>query len=118
MDLAGGRAVHGRSGRRSDYRPLRSRLGGGPETDRSDPVDLLALYRRTLRPISIYLADLDRLEGRGDNDALVIRLARSAPGIRFLWDGGLATEADLARAPALANLLPVVGTETLACRPI
>jgi len=66
-----------------------------------------------LRPDTVYVADLDRIVGCGDNDAVLHDLAASAPGIRFLWDGGFPDAASLAGAPRNGRIAPVVATETL-----
>jgi phosphoribosylformimino-5-aminoimidazole carboxamide ribotide isomerase len=113
IDLRDGRAVRGRSGDRESYRPVHSRLTGGPAVDLSDPIALLSAYRATLRPDTVYVADLDRLMERGDNDAILRELVAAAPEVRFLWDGGFPGAAALARARHGGRVIPVLGTETL-----
>jgi len=113
IDLRGGRAVRGRSGDRERYRPVESRLAGGPPTDLSDPAALVAAYGAALRPDTIYVADLDRIAGNGTNDAVLEGLIASAPRVRFLWDGGFTGAAAIAGAPRNGRLVPVIGTETL-----
>lgn len=81
--------------------------------DFSDPLSLLAAYRATLRPGIVYVADLDRILGRGDNDALLGRLVEAAPEARFLWDGGIPDAAAIAGAARHGRVTPVLGTETL-----
>ena len=112
IDLRAGRAVHGRAGERAAYRAVVSRLGGGP-ADLSDPRALLLACVRHLRPSLVYVADLDRIEGRGDNDEVLQRLLEAAPRTTFLWDGGLTGTAALGRAPRNGRIAPVIGTETL-----
>ena len=113
IDLRDGRAVRGRSGERARYRPVKSLLAGQPAGDLSDPAALLAAYRAALRPDTVYIADLDRITGRGDNDAVLEALLASAPGVRFLWDGGLPDAASIAGVPRDGRIVPVIGTETL-----
>ncbi len=113
IDLRDGRAVRGRSGDRERYAPVTSRLAGGGTADLSDPLALLGAYRACLRPDVVYVADLDRIEGRGDNDEALRRLVSAAPGIRFLWDGGLDEVSAIARASRNGRVVPVIGTETL-----
>jgi len=105
--------VRGRSGDRERYRPVDSRLPGGAAIDLSDPVALLSAYRAALRPDTVYVADLDRIMGRGDNDAILRDLVAAAPQVRFLWDGGFPGAAALARAQHGGRVVPVIGTETL-----
>lgn len=120
IDLRAGCAVHGRGGTRHRTRAIVSLLDaassrpGGP-LDLSEPGALLQAYLRLLRPQSLYVADLDRIEGRGNNDAAVRRLGLLAPSLRILWDGGLKSppREAVGRGP-LPTLVPVLGTETLA----
>ena len=114
IDLQGGRAVRGRSGDRSRYRPVRSRVGGDGPRDLSEPLSLLAAYRNAIRPGTVYVADLDRITGQGDHDALLDRLVGAAPDVRFLWDGGFPDASACSRPSPQANTVtPVIGTETL-----
>lgn len=103
IDVRHGVAVHARQGQRSQYRPLATPLAQG-----SDPVavarGLLALFPfRTL-----YVADLDGIEGRGRDAELAGRLAAAVPGVA-LWidDGALPDEARRGSA------VPVIGSESL-----
>jgi phosphoribosylformimino-5-aminoimidazole carboxamide ribotide isomerase len=113
IDLREGRAVRGRSGDRKSYGPVESCLAGGDAVDLSNPVSLLSAYRAALRPDTVYVADLDRIVGSGDNDAILQELVARAPQVRFLWDGGFSGAAALARAPRSGRVVPVIGTETL-----
>ncbi|HEU4402761.1 MAG TPA: HisA/HisF-related TIM barrel protein, partial [Candidatus Polarisedimenticolia bacterium] len=63
IDLRDGRAVRGPAGERAHYLPVKSRLLGTAASDLSDPVALLEAYRDRLRARTIYVADLDRIEG-------------------------------------------------------
>jgi HisA/HisF family protein len=115
IDLRGGLAVRGRSGARASYRPVMSRLRGGAPEDLSDPLALLEAYRAALRPDRLYVADLDRIEGRGDQHAVVDRIACAAPEATILLDAGTFRAGD-DRRPAPGGSLrvvPVVATETL-----
>jgi phosphoribosylformimino-5-aminoimidazole carboxamide ribotide isomerase len=113
IDLRDGRAVRGRSGDRARYAPVLSRLPGGEPIDLSEPLDLLRSYRGRLHPEWIYVADLDRIEGRGENDAVVRALADGAPEIRILCDAGLRPRPFAARPRSEARIVPVIGTEAL-----
>ena len=66
VDLMGGLVVHARAGERDRYRPLESPLAAS-----SEPADvvrgLLALHPFR----SLYIADLDAIQGRGDHVAAV-----------------------------------------------
>jgi len=126
IDLLDGRAVRGRSGDRRHYRPVRSRIAGDADRDLSDPQALLAAYRALLDPERVYVADLNRIAGGGDNDPALKTLIAAAPGVQFLWDGGFSDAADAARGWRDHRVVPVIGTETLrsidelrsACHPV
>jgi len=88
-------------------------MAGEIDRDLSDPLALLAAYRATLGPERIYVADLNRIIGGGDNDAHLERMIAAAPGVLFLWDGGFADAASAARGWVDDRVVPVIGTETL-----
>jgi phosphoribosylformimino-5-aminoimidazole carboxamide ribotide isomerase len=113
IDLRNGRAVRGQSGDRGRYGPVQSRLAGDAARDLSDPLSLLAAYRETLRPGIVYVADLDRILGCGDHDALLGRLVEAVAEARFLWDGGFPDAAAIAGAARHGRVTPVLGTETV-----
>lgn len=111
IDLRGGRAVTGRGGERSRYAPVSSRIRGGVAEDLSDPRRLARALSETLAPERLYVADLDRIEGTGDNGAVVAALLDDDPARVILWDGGLARRRDAPRHP---HLVPILATECLA----
>jgi hypothetical protein len=85
IDIRGGVAVAAVRGDRARYRPLETPLA--PST--ADPVGV-ALGLRTLFPFrTLYIADLDGIEGRGADLAMHERLTAAWPGAE-LWidDGG------------------------------
>ena len=58
LDLMGGKVVRGVGGRRSEYRPVVSRL-----TTSCDPVAVAEAFRQQLGIDELYLADLDAIAG-------------------------------------------------------
>jgi phosphoribosylformimino-5-aminoimidazole carboxamide ribotide isomerase len=83
IDVKNGLAVRAFRGRRAEYRPLETPLAQG-----SDPVavarGLLALF-----PFStLYVADLDGIEGRGASADLAERLTEALPGVAIWVDNG------------------------------
>jgi uncharacterized protein related to proFAR isomerase len=101
IDVKGGRAVRAVRGLRADYRPLETPLASG-----SDPVQvargLLSLYPfRTL-----YVADIDGIEGRGGNSGLLPRLTEEFPGIEIWLDNG-------SPGPQSQGVITVIGSESL-----
>ena len=111
IDLRGGRAVAGRSGARAWYAPVTSRIRGGAAEDLSDPCRLAHALVETLAPERLYVADLDRIEGTGNNDRVVTTLLEEDPARVILWDGGLA---HCRAAPRHPRLVPILASESLA----
>lgn len=105
IDLRGGVVVRARMGRRDEYRPIETPLAAT-----SDPLDvargLLALHRFAV----MYVADLDAIEGTGDNTASLAHLR--ALGIRLWVDSGIGDHAAARRwlAEGLGDL--VIGSES------
>ena len=60
LDLAGGLAVHARSGHRAGYVPVRSAVAPGAT---GDPLALLRGFREILGARACYIADLDAIQG-------------------------------------------------------
>ncbi|HTA73304.1 MAG TPA: HisA/HisF-related TIM barrel protein [Gemmatimonadaceae bacterium] len=101
IDLAGGRAVHARGGKRDAYTPVRSALLGPGEE--GDPVALARAYLRYPVP-EIYVADLDAIAG-----------APLSPVVGHLASLGAAVWLDAGRSTlrVAPNVRPVVGLETM-----
>ena len=97
-DLKSGQIVHGKSGIRESYVPVRSL-----HADTADPVGFI----EQIRPKNLYIADLDRICGVGDHDALIPDLAQRTGCI--LLDRGCRAPEDLLILPGVKN---IVGTET------
>lgn len=98
VDLCSGLVVHGASGRRETYRPLDWGLAPSADPD---------AYLEALRPRNIYVADLDRIEARGDHGPVITRLASRVATCYV--DAGFRSGADCRGA---AGYVPVLGTET------
>jgi phosphoribosylformimino-5-aminoimidazole carboxamide ribotide isomerase len=106
LDVRGGHAVHALAGRRAEYLPIRSRLYPG-----SDPAGIARVLIETLGLPSLYLADLDAIEGARPAFALIETLA--GLGARLWVDAGLRgpRQVDALLAAGAATL--VAGSETL-----
>lgn len=109
LDLKNGSVVRARMGQRDQYRPIRT-----PLSATSAPVDvargLLAIHRFT----TLYVADLDAIERKGDNRAGLDSLRAAFPRVDLWVDNGIAEGAAAAEwlAAGLGHL--VLGSETLA----
>ncbi|WP_286192319.1 HisA/HisF-related TIM barrel protein [Roseomonas genomospecies 6] len=108
IDLRGGGVVHARRGERGRYPPLRSSLCAG-----NDPVDVVGGLLG-LHPFrTVYAADLDAIEGAGDNRAALARLKAAFPETGFWVDGGFRS-ADSVRGFVASGLGDaVLGSEGL-----
>lgn len=108
IDLKSGAVVHARLGSRAGYRPLRSRLTAG-----NDPVEVIGALRR-LHPFPVvYVADLDRIEGAGDNDSALQAIRKAFPKLELWIDAGIGTLAALEAWHKTGLGRAVVGSETL-----
>jgi phosphoribosylformimino-5-aminoimidazole carboxamide ribotide isomerase len=107
LDVQQGRVVHGVGGRRSEYRPVVSRL-----TPSCRPADVARAFREHFGVGELYLADLDAIGGAGPAIGTYAELA--ALGFRLHVEAGvreLKGGHALARAGAWAI---VAGLETIA----
>jgi HisA/HisF family protein len=107
LDLKSETVVHARMGLRSEYRPIDT-----PLSPSSRPVDvargLLSIYPFT----SFYIADLDAIERRGDNNAALAELKQAFPNLVFWVDNGVADVANAKRWLDAQLGYLVVGSET------
>lgn len=107
LDLARGRAVSGRGGRRETYEPVRSRLVSAAGDARA----LAGAYRDVLGCDEWYVADLDALAGGAVQHEVLRDLAML--GSRLLVDAAVATPARARDLVADGVQRLVVGLETL-----
>jgi phosphoribosylformimino-5-aminoimidazole carboxamide ribotide isomerase len=106
IDLKGAEVVHAQRGERDSYRPVRSQLCCG-----SEPVDVVAGLLTVYPFATLYIADLDAIQARGDNIASIRRIRQAFPELRLWVDNGLADPAACRDwlAQALSEL--VLGSE-------
>ncbi len=103
----GGRVVQGLRGERQHYRAVRSGLVAG-----SDPVAVAQALCRECGGMAVYVADLDALEGRGDQRE-VIRELRDDLGAEPWVDAGVSDSKAASRLLEAGAARVIVGTETL-----
>ena len=94
-------------GERHLYRPIVSQLHPG-----SDPLAIVSALLKLYPFKSLYIADLDAIQGRGNHHAVLLALRARYPALRILLDAGLQRSADLAQWRNLA-LDVVIGSERL-----
>lgn len=100
-DLMGGLVVRGVRGQRDLYRPISeySRLVAS-----AAPLDVI----QAMRPRETYIADLDRITGRGDSYSTIASLSRLT---HIMADTGISCKDDAAKARTACQSI-VLGTET------
>nr|WP_304020874.1 HisA/HisF-related TIM barrel protein [Methanospirillum hungatei] len=98
--MKSGKIVHGKSGMRDRYVPVTSL-----HADTAEPIRFI----EQMRPRFLYIADLDRICGNGDHDALIPELAKRTE--RILLDRGCKGPDDM---PDILGVSMIVGTETAA----
>lgn len=108
IDLSGGQVVHARRGDRANYRPLRSTLCEG-----CDPVTVARALARLPGIHSLYIADLDAIQRRGDHTPQLEAIRAALPATPLWVDAGFEC-AEAVRAFARRRVgVPVVGSESL-----
>jgi phosphoribosylformimino-5-aminoimidazole carboxamide ribotide isomerase len=85
IDLKGGTVVHARMGQRALYRPIETPLAQG-----SDPLDVVAGLLSVHPFTALYVADLDAIEGNGDNRPAIKELKQAFPQLTLWVDSGIA----------------------------
>jgi phosphoribosylformimino-5-aminoimidazole carboxamide ribotide isomerase len=109
IDVKDRTVVRARMGQRDRYRPIET-----PLSPTSDPIDVVQGLFSIYPFKTLYVADLDAIEGRGDNRNILRRLGDAFPRLMLWVDNGIA---DLQRATdwltcRLGDL--VLGSETQA----
>lgn len=107
LDLKGGVVVSARMGQRHLYQPIATPLAAT-----SDPLDV-ARGLLAIHPFAtLYVADLDAIERRGDNGTALRRLKAGCPGVSLWVDSGVADATMAARWLEAALGFLVLGSET------
>jgi phosphoribosylformimino-5-aminoimidazole carboxamide ribotide isomerase len=107
LDLRGGVVVRAQKGERHRYRPIVS-----PLSPTSDPVDVMRGLLAVYPFATVYLADLDAIEGTGGNEPAMLRLRAEFPALALWVDNGVAEVAAAKRwlDAGLGHL--VIGSES------
>jgi phosphoribosylformimino-5-aminoimidazole carboxamide ribotide isomerase len=107
IDLMGGRVVRARMGDRASYRPLES-----PLSPTSEALDVLRGLLAVYAFLTLYVADLDAIQGNGDNLPTLRRIRAEFPALQMWVDNGAADPAAI-EAIIDADLgAPVIGSES------
>ncbi len=102
IDVMGGMVVRAMAGRRSNYRPLETRL-----TPSTDPMVVAEALLQLTGSNELYVADLDAITGDGIPTCDPAQFRATV-----LLDAGLRTVQQLAALKCWPNVRAVVGTET------
>lgn len=108
IDVRHGVAVAAVRGQRADYRPLATPLAEG-----SDPVAIARGYAALFTFPTLYVADLDGIEGRGRNAGLTQELAAALPAAELWVDDGTSAADTARRIAAEPRATLVLGSESL-----
>jgi phosphoribosylformimino-5-aminoimidazole carboxamide ribotide isomerase len=107
IDLMRGDVVRARMGERSAYRRLES-----PLSPTSDPIAVVRGLISVYPFPTLYVADLDAIEGKGDNLSTIRRLRSEFPGLKMWIDNGAADAAALEALIGARLGAPVIGSES------
>ena len=99
-DILNGPVVHALRGERSRYKPI---ADFSQVTDSSDPQKIMD----ELRPVQVYVADLNMIMGSGQNMKIIQTISARA---KTMADTGATVFGDLDGLPT--SVCPVLGTET------
>jgi len=110
IDVLKGQVVLAQGGQRADYPLLTSVL-----TQSTEPTaviaDLLAFHRFK----TVYIADLDSIEGAPLDHQFYQQLAQQFPDLQIWLDAGIRKAQQLKKLPPADNVRWVAGSETLPC---
>lgn len=107
LDLAGGQVVHAVRGDRARYAPVHSRLCEG-----SEPLTVARALLAHSGAATLYVADLDALQGGAPQWPVVAALQAALPGTTLWLDAAFGAPAAVRAAQAL-GVLPVIASEVL-----
>ncbi|MBA3697114.1 MAG: hypothetical protein H0W85_10285 [Methylotenera sp.] len=106
IDLMHGQVVHAKQGQRQNYQPIQSLLCAS-----SAPLDVLNALLELYPFTTIYIADIDAIQGLGTHFELINIIASQFPYIDFWVDNG--HQAKVVSQLAMQNIHLVIGTENM-----
>ncbi|HHH45023.1 MAG TPA: hypothetical protein ENK49_12870 [Gammaproteobacteria bacterium] len=108
IDIARGHAVHARGGLRETYQPLQSIL-----CHSSKPLDVMAGLLDLYAFTDVYIADLDAIQGRPVQSAVLRQLHQAFPAVQLWIDAGIRNVDQFRSLQQLVAATLVLGSETL-----
>ena len=106
IDLSQGQVIHAVKGQRDYYRPIQSHL-----CHSSEAVKIISAYLGLYPFNLIYVADLDAINGMGDNSEIIKRIQDVHPQLNIWLDSGISKLGDYKTNQA-SKLMHVIGSET------
>ncbi len=108
VDLLHGEVVHARRGERAAYQAIESRLCEGAQ-----PLTVVRALL-DLHPFrTLYLADLDAIQGAGDHSSIVAQIRDAFPELELWVDSGISGREALSDWITAQLGRPVIGSESL-----
>lgn len=107
IDLARGQVVRAKAGQREQYRPSASRLCAS-----SGAPDVMEAFLQLYPFNTLYIADLDAIQGDGSNQSVVADLSRRFPDVEIWLDAGFTRPEDVEERLEATRLRPVLGSES------
>lgn len=104
IDISQGYVVHAVKGQRQYYQPLCTSLSKGNCAD-----DIVRAFLDFYPFNTIYIADIDAIEGRANNRHIIEQLHRSFPSLNFWIDQGISSSKEIAQDCSWQH---VIGSET------
>lgn len=108
VDLKGGRVVHARRGDRARYQPLVSTICHSAE-----PLQVVSTLLDLFSPRRLYVADLDAIGGLAPQQGVIAAISRLSGNTEIWCDAGFRSAIGTECISGLANIVPVIGSETL-----
>jgi len=102
-----GQVVHARLGQRQHYQPITSSLCAT-----SQPLEVVQAFLELYPFNTIYIADLDAIQGIGNHQQCVNSLANTFPSVQFWLDAGIRDQAPLPSAYE-SNVRLIIGSENM-----
>ena len=107
LDLSKGQVVHAKKGSRKHYRPIQSSLCSS-----SHPAEIVRGYLKLYPFRTLYVADLDAIEHRGDNRNTIQALCLEHPELEIWLDSGLSLVSHYLENQSKCSLRIVLSTES------
>ncbi|MCH8079561.1 MAG: nickel transporter [Proteobacteria bacterium] len=104
IDIRRGQVVHAVKGQRQNYCPLQTSL-----CESNSPEDIVQAFISSYPFKTIYIADLDAIEGQSNNDQIIEQLHDKFQSLTFWVDQGISSTIEL-KDPLLRQ--HVIGSET------